>query len=263
MLRVRRGLAQMATEKTKRKPRFNPDAFVTNAGEGRTKCKFQKDQVVFSQGESADCVFYIQNGRAKVTVVSAQGKEAIVGILNSGDFCGEECLVTQARRIATVIAMSDCAMIRFDKAIMLHVLHDEPAFCDVFVSHLVARNIRLGLDLIDQLFNCSEKRLARLLLLLVNSGREGTSEQIIPRISQEMLAEMVGTTRSRVSFFMNRFRRLGLIDYSGGNVRVRRSLLRLVLHDEDVERPQIDYCDVARRRRLDGEREVVLLEDNE
>jgi CRP/FNR family cyclic AMP-dependent transcriptional regulator len=222
---------QWATKKPKRKSRFNPDAFLAKAEGGRAVSNFQKDQVVFSQGESADSVFYIQKGKAKITVVSDQGKEAIVAILGSGDFCGEGCLAGQPRRIATVKAMTECVIMRLDKATMVRLLHDEPAFSEMFVSHLLARNIRVEADLIDRLFNSGEKRLARLLLLLVNFGREGTPEPIIPKISQETLAEMVGTTRSRVSFFMNKFRRLGFVDYSGGGVQVHRSLLNVVLHD--------------------------------
>jgi CRP/FNR family cyclic AMP-dependent transcriptional regulator len=222
---------QLATEKARRKPRFKPDAFLAKAGGARNVAKFRKDQVVFSQGESADSVFYIQNGKAKVTVVSDQGKEAIVAILGSGDFCGEGCLAGQPRRIATIKAMTECVMMRLDKTAMVRLLQDEPAFSEMFVSHLLARNIRIEADLIDQLFNTSEKRLARVLLLLVNFGKEGTPEPIIPRISQETLADMVGTTRSRVSFFMNKFRRLGFVDYSSGGVQVRRSLLNVVLHD--------------------------------
>jgi CRP/FNR family cyclic AMP-dependent transcriptional regulator len=229
--KARGELVQLATEKRERKPRFKPDAFLEKAGEGRTVSKFQKDQVVFSQGEAADSVFYIQKGKVKITVVSKQGKEAIVAILGRGDFCGEGCLAGQPRRIATIKAMTECVMMRLDKTAMIRVLRDEPAFSEMFVSHLLARNIRVEADLIDQLFNSSEQRLARLLLLLVNFGKEGTPEPIIPKISQETLAEMVGTTRSRVSHFMNKFRRLGFIDYSGGGVQVHRSLLNVVLHD--------------------------------
>jgi CRP/FNR family cyclic AMP-dependent transcriptional regulator len=224
-------VVRLATEKTKRKPSFDPDAFLAKADGGRTVSKFQKDQVVFSQGEAADSVFYIQKGKVKITVVSKQGKEAIVAILGRGDFCGEGCLAGQPRRIATIKAMTECVMMRLDKTAMIRVLRDEPVFSEMFVSHLLARNIRVEADLIDQLFNSSEQRLARLLLLLVNFGKEGTPEPIIPKISQETLAEMVGTTRSRVSHFMNKFRRLGFIDYSGGGVQVHRSLLNVVLHD--------------------------------
>jgi CRP/FNR family cyclic AMP-dependent transcriptional regulator len=229
--KARGKLVQLAAEKRKRKSRFNPDAFLAKAGGGRTVSKFQQDQVVFSQGESADSVFYIQKGKVKITVVSKQGKEAIVAILGHGDFCGEGCLAGQPRRIATIKAMTECVMMRLDKTTMVRVLRDDPAFSEMFVSHLLARNTRVEADLIDQLFNSSEQRLARLLLLLVNFGKEGTPEPIIPKISQETLAEMVGTTRSRVSHFMNKFRRLGFIDYSGGGVQVHRSLLNVVLHD--------------------------------
>jgi CRP/FNR family transcriptional regulator, cyclic AMP receptor protein len=221
----------LAAEKAKQKPRFNAEALLAKADGGRTVSRFQKDQVVFSQGESADSVFYIQKGKVKITVVSKQGKEAIVAILGRGDFCGEGCLAGQPRRIATIKAMTECVMMRLDKTTMIGVLHDEPAFSEMFISHLLARNIRVEADLIDQLFNSSEQRLARLLLLLVNFGKEGTPEPIIPKISQETLADMVGTTRSRVSRFMNKFRRLGFIDYSSGGLQVHRSLLNVVLHN--------------------------------
>jgi CRP/FNR family transcriptional regulator, cyclic AMP receptor protein len=217
---------------TKRKLRFDPKSFLAKVGEGRSISKYRKDQVVFSQGDLAEAVFYIQKGKVKVTVVSDQGKEAVVALLGADEFCGEGCLAGQPRRMATVTAMTDCTIMRLDKTRIIRVLHDEPGFSEVFISHLLARTIRVQEDLVDQLFNSSEKRLARLLLLLANFGKEGRPEPIIAKISQETLAEMIGTTRSRVSFFMNKFRRLGFVDYNGSGLEVHSSLLNVVLHDE-------------------------------
>jgi CRP/FNR family transcriptional regulator, cyclic AMP receptor protein len=216
---------------TKRKLRFDPKSFLAKVGEGRSISKYRKDQVVFSQGDLAEAVFYIQKGKVKVTVVSDQGKEAVVALLGAAEFCGEGCLAGQPRRMATVTAMTDCTIMRLDKTRIIRVLHDEPGFSEVFISHLLARTIRVQEDLVDQLFNSSEKRLARLLLLLANFGKEGKPEPIIAKISQETLAEMIGTTRSRVSFFMNKFRRLGFVDYNGSGLEVHSSLLNVVLHD--------------------------------
>jgi len=215
----------------KRRPTFDPKSFLAEVGEGRTISQYRKDQIVFSQGEPADAVFYIQKGKVKVTVVSDQGKEAVVAILGAGEFCGEGCLAGQARRIATVRAMTECTIMRLQKTSIVRVLHDEPAFSEMFMSHLLARTIRVEEDLVDQLFNSSEKRLARLLLLLANFGKEGRPEPLIARISQETLAEMIGTTRSRVSFFMNKFRRMGFLDYNGEGLEVHSSLLNVILHD--------------------------------
>ena len=216
---------------TKRSPRFDPKSFLAKVGEGRTISKYRKDQIVFSQGELADAVFYIQKGKVKITVVSDQGKEAVVALLGVDEFCGEGCLAGQPRRIATVTAMTECMIMRLQKTSIIRVLHDEPGFSEIFISHLLARTIRVEEDLVDQLFNSSEKRLARLLLLLANFGKEGRPEPIIAKISQETLAEMIGTTRSRVSFFMNKFRRLGFVDYNGSGLEVHSSLLNVVLHD--------------------------------
>jgi CRP-like cAMP-binding protein len=216
---------------TKRRPLFDPKSFLAKAGDGRTISKYRKDQVVFSQGEAADSVFYIQKGKVKVAVVSDQGKEAVVAILGAAEFCGEGCLAGQPRRMATVTAMSECTIMRLRKTSVVRVLHDEPGFSTIFISHLLARTIRVEEDLVDQLFNSSEKRLARLLLLLANFGKESRPEPIIAKISQETLAEMIGTTRSRVSFFMNKFRRLGFVDYNGSGLEVHSSLLNVVLHD--------------------------------
>ena len=215
----------------KRRPTFDPKSFLAEVGEGRTVSQYRKDQIVFSQGDPADAVFYIQKGKVKVTVVSDQGKEAVVAILGAGEFCGEGCLAGQPRRIATVRAMTECTIMRLQKTSIVRVLHDEPAFSEMFMSHLLARTIRVEEDLVDQLFNSSEKRLARLLLLLANFGKEGRPEPLIARISQETLAEMIGTTRSRVSFFMNKFRRMGFLDYNGEGLEVHSSLLNVILHD--------------------------------
>ena len=216
----------------KRRLPFDPKSFLAKVGEGRTLSKYRKDQVVFSQGDLAEAVFYIQKGKVKVTVVSDQGKEAVVALLGAAEFCGEGCLAGQPRRMANVTAMTECTIMRLQKTSIIRVLHDEPGFSEVFISHLLARTIRVEEDLVDQLFNSSEKRLARLLLLLANFGKEGRPEPIIAKISQETLAEMIGTTRSRVSFFMNKFRRLGFVDYNGSGLEVHSSLLNVVLHDE-------------------------------
>jgi CRP/FNR family transcriptional regulator, cyclic AMP receptor protein len=217
--------------KREQKPVFDPKAFLAKADGGRTISNYQKDQTVFSQGEAADAVFYIQQGKIKITVVSEQGKEAVVAILGTGDFFGEGCLVGQSLRMATVTAMMECEIMRLEKAAIIRVLHEEPAFSEMFMSHLLTRNIRVEADLVDQLFNSSEKRLARALLLLANFGKEGKPEPVVAKISQETLAEMIGTTRSRVSSFMNKFRQLGFIDYNG-KLEVHSSLLNVVLHDE-------------------------------
>ena len=214
----------------KRRPSFDPKSFLAKVGEGRSIGKYSKDQVLFSQGDLADAVFYIQKGKVKVTVVSQQGKEAVVAILGPDEFFGEGCLAGQPRRIANVAAMTDAVIMRLEKAAVVRVIHQEPAFSEMFIARLLARAIRVEADLVDQLFNSSEKRLARMLLLLANFGKEGNPEPMIAKISQETLAEMIGTTRSRVSFFMNRFRKLGFINYNGG-IEVHSSLLNVVLHD--------------------------------
>ena len=214
-----------------RKPVFDPKAFLAKANGDRTISKYQKDQTVFSQGEAADAVFYIEQGKIKITVVSEQGKEAVVAILGTGDFCGEGCLTGQPQRIATAAAITECVIMRLEKAAIIRVIREEPAFAEMFMSHLLTRTIRVEADLVDQLFNSSEKRLARALLLLANFGKEGKPEPVIAKISQETLAEMIGTTRSRVSSFMNKFRQLGFIDYNG-HLEVHSSLLNVVLHDD-------------------------------
>jgi CRP/FNR family transcriptional regulator, cyclic AMP receptor protein len=210
---------------------FDLQGFLANVTGERTVSAYQNSQIIFSQGEPADSIFYIQEGQVKLTVLSEQGKEAIVAILGSGDFCGEGCLAGQPRRMATAAAMDDCKIMRLEKAAMIRLLHDEQDFSERFMAHLLARNVRVEADLVDQLFNSSEKRLARLLLILAKFGKEGRPEPVIAKISQEMLADMIGTTRSRVSFFMNRFRKLGLISYNG-HLEVHSSLLNVVLHDD-------------------------------
>ncbi len=211
---------------------FDPHAFLATIGEGRKSVLFQSKQGIFAQGDSADAVFYIQVGKVKLTVVSKTGKEATIAILGDRDFFGEGSLAGQTLRMGSATAMTDCAILRIDKKAMIEALHREHEFSDLFVAYLLARNIRYEEDLVDQLFNSSEKRLARILLLLAHFGKEGKPEIVVPKISQEMLAEMIGTTRSRVSFFMNRFRKLGFIDYDGGTgLQVHSSLLNVVLHD--------------------------------
>jgi CRP-like cAMP-binding protein len=210
---------------------FDPREFLAIVGEGKTILEFRKDHVVFAQGDVADAVFYIQKGRVKVVVISEQGKEAVVGIFGPGQFFGEGCMNGHSVRIATTTAMEDCLVTAITKGAMLAALHDQPKFSELFMAYLLTRNSRIEEDLIDQLFNSSEKRLARLLLLLANFGKEGSPQPIIPNISQETLAEMIGTTRSRVSFFMNKFRKLGLISYNG-KIEVNSSLLNAVLYDK-------------------------------
>jgi CRP-like cAMP-binding protein len=210
---------------------FNPKEFLATIGEGRQVMSFPKKQTIFAQGDVADEVFYIQEGKVRLTVVSKVGKEATLGILSQGDFFGEGVLAGQHLRMGSASAMTDCELLRIDKKAMMLALHREHTFSDLFVAYLLARNIRYEEDLVDQLFNSSEKRLARLLLLLAHFGKEGAPETIIPKISQETLAEMIGTTRSRVSFFMNRFRELGFLDYGEGGLQVHSSLLNVVLHD--------------------------------
>ena len=200
-------------------------------GEGKTVAKYRKNQIIFSQGQIADAVFYIQQGKVRLTVVSEQGKEAVVAIIEAGQFFGEGCLNGHPLRTATMRATEECVITRIDKATMIATLHNEPEFSELFMMHLLSRNGRIEEDLIDQLFNSSEKRLARLLLLLANFGKEGRPERILGKFSQEMLAEMIGTTRSRVSFFMNKFRKLGFIDYNG-KLEVHSSLLNVILYDQ-------------------------------
>jgi CRP/FNR family cyclic AMP-dependent transcriptional regulator len=216
---------------SKRLSKFDSKTFLSTINGGRKIATFPKKQTIFAQGDSADAVFYVQKGKVKLAVVSQIGKEATIGILNEGDFFGEGCLTGQPLRLCSATAMTDCTVMKIDKKTMIEVLHREPAFSAVFVAHLLARNIRYEEDLVDQLFNSSEKRLARILLLLAHFGKEGKPEIVIPKMSQESLAEMVGTTRSRVSFFMNRFREMGFVAYDGDGLQVHSSLLNVVLHD--------------------------------
>jgi CRP-like cAMP-binding protein len=215
----------------KAKTSFDPKEFLSKIGDGRGIGKYRKSDVVFSQGDPADSVFYIQKGKVKLVVISPQGKEAVVAILGTNDFFGEGCLGGQKTRISTVVAMTDSTVVRLNKSAIIGVIHREPAFSEMFIAHLLSRSIRVEADLVDQLFNSSEKRLARLLLLLANFGKEGKPEPLIAKISQETLAEMIGTTRSRVSFFMNKFRKLGLIEYNGG-ITVHSALLNVVLREQ-------------------------------
>ena len=220
---------------TKRRPSFNSTSFLAKVGDGRSVGKYRKGQVVFSQGDAGDAVFYVQKGKVKVTVISEQGKEAIIAILGTDEFFGEGYLAGQTLRISTVTTIMDSVVARIEKAAIIRVIHQEPTFAEMFIAHLLSRTIRVEADLVDQLFNSSEKRLARMLLLLANFGKESRPEPIIAKISQETLAEMIGTTRSRVSFFMNKFRELGFIDYNGSGLEIHSSLLNAVLHDQ----PQI------------------------
>jgi CRP/FNR family transcriptional regulator, cyclic AMP receptor protein len=214
----------------KRLKEFDPRTFLSTIDGGRKIAAFRKKQTIFSQGDPSDAVFYIQKGKVRLAVVSKTGKEATIAILHEGDFFGEGCLTGQPLRLGMAIALTECTVMRIEKKSMIEVLHRQPAFSDIFVEYLLTRNIRYEADLVDQLFNSGEKRLARVLLLLAQFGKEGKPEIAIPKISQETLAEMVGTTRARVNFFMNRFRRLGFIRYNG-ELEVHSSLLNVVLHD--------------------------------
>ncbi|MGC2182956.1 MAG: Crp/Fnr family transcriptional regulator [Terriglobales bacterium] len=222
-------MAFVASAKKKRD--FDPKNFLATIGEGRKAMLFPKKEIIFAQGAPADAVFYLQTGKARLTVVSATGKEATIGILSDGSFFGEGSLAGQPLRMGTATAMTDCAVLRIEKKAMVDTLHREHTLSDLFVAYLLTRNIRYEEDLVDQLFNSSEKRLARALLMLAHFGKEGVPETVVPKISQETLAEMIGTTRSRVSFFMNRFRKLGFVDYDVGGLQVHSSLLNVVLHD--------------------------------
>jgi CRP-like cAMP-binding protein len=211
-------------------PGFSAQAFLSKVGSGRTLADHHSKGVIFSQGDEADAIFYIHKGKVKLTVVSNRGKEAVIAILGAGNFFGEGCLAGQIKRMSTATAMSAASVTRLEKSAAIRVLHEEPSFTELFLQHLLARSIRIEEDLVDQLFNSSEKRLARVLLLLANFGKEGKPETAIAKISQQTLAEIVGTTRSRVSFFMNKFRKLGFVSYNG-RLEVHSSLLSVVLHD--------------------------------
>jgi CRP/FNR family cyclic AMP-dependent transcriptional regulator len=212
----------------------DPEAIIARLNGGKSEARYQRDQIVFSQGEPADGVFYVQSGKVKVTVVSEEGKEAVVAILLAGSFCGEECLTGHKLRLSTVKALTECRVVRMAKATIMRALHDDQQFSELFTSYLMERNIRVQEDLVDQLLNSTEKRLARLLLILANYGKEERPDPIVPKINQETLAEMIGTSRTHVNFFMNKFRQLGFIEYNG-DIKVNRSLLNMLLH----EKPQI------------------------
>jgi CRP/FNR family transcriptional regulator, cyclic AMP receptor protein len=214
----------------KTKPLFDPETFLTRVVRGKTQADYRKNQKIFSQGDPAESVFYVQEGQVKLGVISKDGKEAVIAILGPGDFFGEGCLAGQLHRMSTAAALSESSIIRLEKAGVVRALHDDPAFSELFLHHLLTRNIRIEEDLVDQLFNSSEKRLARVLLLLANFGKDGKPEPVLPKMSQETLAEIVGTTRSRISFFMNKFRKLGFIEYNG-KLEVHSSLLSVILHD--------------------------------
>ncbi|MGB2624516.1 MAG: Crp/Fnr family transcriptional regulator [Candidatus Acidiferrum sp.] len=230
--RTRNSLPPRLTSKNGRE--FDPNTFLATIGEGRKAIRFSKNQAIFAQGDPGDAIFYLQTGTVRLTVVSEAGKEATIGLLSDGSFFGEGVLAGQPLRTGSATALTDCVVLRIEKKAMVDALHREHALSDLFVAYLLARSIKSEEDLVDQLFNSSEKRLARALLMLARFGKEGIPESVIPKISQETLAEMVGTTRSRVNFFMNRFRKLGLIDYTGGTdggLQVHSSLLNVVLHD--------------------------------
>ena len=215
---------------TKRKAPFNVKRFLSQIGGGKTLLACRKKQILFSQGDVADSVFYIQAGRVKLSVVSQRGKEAVIALMDAGSFFGEGCLAGKLVRLTSATVVDESTIVRIDKQVMIHVLGNEPTFSSIFLEYILARNLRIQEDLVDQLFNSSEKRLARVLLLLAHFGKEGKPEPVIAKVSQEMLAEMIGTTRSRVNFFMNKFRKLGFLEYNGG-LHVHSSLLNIVLHD--------------------------------
>jgi CRP-like cAMP-binding protein len=214
----------------KTKAHFVPAEFLTQVGPGRTIAVIEQNHVIFAQGDAADALFNIRKGKVKLTVLANSGKEAVIAVLGAGDFFGEGCLAGQPLRICTANAMTECSITRMERATVVETLQDEPAFAKLLLSYMLTRTIRVEEDLVDQLFNSSEKRLARALLLLANFGKEGKPETVIPKVSQEVLAEMIGTTRSRVSYFMNKFRRLGFIEYNG-TLEVHSSLVNVVLHD--------------------------------
>ncbi len=216
--------------KRKAKPAIDPKALLESLGARRGRRRCRKSEAIFTQGDRADAVFFVEEGKIKLTVLSQQGKQAVIALLGPGDFFGEGCLAGQPLRMSTATAMTEASIVSLPREAMVEALHEDAVFSERFTRHLLSRNIRIEEDLVDQLFNSSEKRLARILLLLANFGKEGRPERVVPKISQETLAEMVGTTRSRVSFFMNRFRKLGFIEYNGG-LEVHSSLLHVVLND--------------------------------
>ena len=214
----------------KQPPRFNPKTFLEKVSDGKTILTFPKKKIIFSQGDAAHAVFYIHEGQVKLSTVSQEGKEAVIAIIDRGNFLGEGCLAGQLVYMTTATSLENSVLLRIDKQAMIDTLHNEPIFSEQFLAYLLARNVRIQEDLVDQLFNSSEKRLARVLLLMAHFGKEGKPEPVIPKVSQEMLAEMIGTTRYRVSFFMNKFRKLGFVYYNGG-LHVHSSLLNIILHD--------------------------------
>lgn len=216
---------------TNKYPLFDPKTYFSGTGKGRTASKYEINQAVFSQGDVADAVYYVESGKIKVTVISEQGKEAVIAMIGAGDLCGEQCLMGQVTRTTAATAMSDCVLFRVETAIVVRLVHDDVAFAEWVIAYLLKRNVRVESDLIDQLFNSTEKRLARLLLTLASFGKEGMPEPNVPMISQETMAEMIGATRPRVNFFLNRFRLLGFIDYNG-TLTVRNSLLSVLLSDQ-------------------------------
>jgi CRP-like cAMP-binding protein len=221
-----------STGTAQKRKRFDPKTFLSVIDGGRELVSFAKKQTIFLQGDAADSVFYIHKGKVQLTVTSKTGKEAVIGLLKEGAFLGENCLTGEPLRLCSASALTDCSLMRIEKNIMIKTLHEEPALSEIFVAYLLARNIQYQTDLVNQLFNSSEKRLARILLMLAHFGKEGAPETLVPKISQETLAEMVGTTRSRVNFFMNKFRKMGFIDYDrGGKMQVHSSLLNVVPHD--------------------------------
>jgi CRP/FNR family transcriptional regulator, cyclic AMP receptor protein len=220
------------TGTAQKRKRFDPKTFLSVIDGGRELVSFAKKQTIFLQGDASDSVFYIHKGKVQLTVTSKTGKEAVIGLLKEGAFLGENCLTGEPLRLCSASALTDCSLMRIEKNVMIKTLHEEPALSEIFVAYLLARNIQYQTDLVDQLFNSSEKRLARILLMLSHLGKEGAPETVVPKISQETLAEMVGTTRSRVNFFMNKFRKMGFIDYDrGGKMQVHSSLLNVVPHD--------------------------------
>jgi len=214
--------------------KLDPQSFIAAVGAGRSHVTYQRDQPIFRQGDAADAVFYIQNGKVQITVVSEQGKEGVIAMLDAGEFLGEGCLAGQPLHLASAVATAESVIVRVEKDAMIRALRDDPAFAQLFMAYLLSRNIQIEADLVDQLFNSSEKRLARALLLLAHFGKEGKLEPVIPSINQEILAARVGTTRSRINFFMNKFRKLGFIEYDGashGTLKVHSSLLNVIVHD--------------------------------
>jgi len=210
--------------------KFDPQPYLTAVGAGRSVVRYQREQPIFRQGDAADAVFYIQQGKVQITVISEQGKEGVIAILDPGEFFGEGCLAGQLLHMATASAMAECAIVRIEKDTMIRGLRDDPTFAQLFMAFLLSRNVQIEADLVDQLFNSSEKRLARVLMLLANFGKDGKMETVIPQINQEVLAARVGTTRSRINFFMNKFRKLGFIEYNG-TLKVHSSLLNVIVHD--------------------------------